>query len=270
MKGKDPAALLYIDNWLVSTKEMKADERGWYLNLILHQYDKGDLPNDVEELANLADVRFSEYEQFNQKWEQVLKYKFKLNENGRLENDKARDILQKREQYKEKRSGAGKIGYAIKVAINELQATPEQVEFIKSTLDFQDIDIKNKQVLKQVLKQTIKLYINGDKDIDKNKDIDKGVQGEKVKENIKENYSDFVSMLPVEYEKLKSEFGEDATKKMIDILNNYKGAKGVKYKSDYLAIRNWVVDRYNQEKAKGLDGSKKLTTFEEKSFKQLN
>ena len=92
----------------------------------------------------------------------------------------------------------------------------------------------------------------------------------KDKENIKEIYSDFVSMLPVEFEKLKSEFGEDAAKKMIDILNNYKGAKGVKYKSDYLAIRNWVVDRYNQEKAKGLDGGKKLTTFEEKSFKQLN
>jgi uncharacterized protein YdaU (DUF1376 family) len=164
--AKDPAALLYIDNWLVSTKEMKADERGWYLNLILHQYDKGDLPDDIEELANLADVRFSEYENFKQKWEQVLKQKFKQNKEGRLENDKAREILQKREQYKEKRSEAGKIGYIIKVAINELKATQEQVEFIKSTLDFENIDTKNKQVLKQVLKQTIKLYIDGDKDKD--------------------------------------------------------------------------------------------------------
>lgn len=71
--SKDPAALLYIDNWLISTKEMKADERGWYLNLILHQYDKGDLPNDIEELANMADVRISEYSRFEQAWEQVLK-----------------------------------------------------------------------------------------------------------------------------------------------------------------------------------------------------
>lgn len=27
---------------------------------------------------------------------------------------------------------------------------------------------------------------------------------------------------------------------MIDILNNYKGSKGKKYKSDYLTIRGWV------------------------------
>lgn len=161
--AKDPAALLFIDNWLVSTKEMKADERGWYLNLVLHQYDKGDLPNDVEELANLADVRFSEYESFKQKWEQVLKHKFELNENGRLENPKAKEVIRKREDFKDKRSLSGKIGYVVKVAMKELNATDEQVDFIKDNINFDEIDIKNKQVLKQMLKQTIKLYINGDK-----------------------------------------------------------------------------------------------------------
>lgn len=170
--AKDPAALLYIDNWLVSTKEMKADERGWYLNLILHQYDKGDLPNDVEELANLADVRFSEYESFKQKWEQVLKQKFEQNEKGRLENPKAKEILQKRELFKDKRSESGKMGYVIKVAIRELKATNEEVEYIKKNIDMDSLDIKNKQVLKQVLKQTIKLYINGDGDKDIIKDRD--------------------------------------------------------------------------------------------------
>lgn len=160
--AKDPAALLFIDNWLVSTKEMKADERGWYLNLVLHQYDKGDLPNDVEELANLADVRFSEYESFKQKWEQVLKHKFELNENGRLENPKAKEVIRKREDFKDKRSLSGKIGYVVKVAMKELNATDEQVNFIKDNINFEEIDIKNKQVLKQMLKQTIKLYINGD------------------------------------------------------------------------------------------------------------
>ena len=33
-------------------------------------------------------------------------------------------------------------------------------------------------------------------------------------------------------------------KAMIDILNNYKGSKGKKYKSDYLTIRGWVKDKY--------------------------
>lgn len=179
MKGKDPAALLYIDNWLVSTKCMKADERGWYLNLVLHQYDKGELPYDIEELANLADVRISEFERFKQAWEQVLKHKFKQNENGNLENPNAKEIIRSRENFKDKRSASGKIGYIVKFAINKLKATQEQIEFIKSNINIDEIDTKNEQVLKQMLEQIIKLYINGDKDI--NKDIDKGVQGDKKK-----------------------------------------------------------------------------------------
>ena len=181
MKGKDPAALLYIDNWLVSTKCMKADERGWYLNLVLHQYDKGELPYDIEELANLADVRISEFERFKQAWEQVLKHKFKQNENGNLENPNAKEIIRRRENFKDKRSASGKIGYIVKFAINKLNATQEQIEFIKSNINIDEIDTKNEQVLKQMLEQIIKLYINGDKDKDINKDIDKGVQGDKKK-----------------------------------------------------------------------------------------
>jgi len=169
--AKDPAALLYIDNWLVSTKCMKADERGWYLNLVLHQYDKGELPYDIEELANLADVRISEFERFKQAWEQVLKHKFKQNENGNLENPNAKEIIRSRENFKDKRSASGKIGYIVKFAINELKATQEQIEFIKSNINIDEIDTKNEQVLKQMLEQIIKLYINGngDKDINKNK-----------------------------------------------------------------------------------------------------
>jgi hypothetical protein len=30
-------------------------------------------------------------------------------------------------------------------------------------------------------------------------------------------------------------------------LNNYKGANGKKYKSDYLAVLNWVVDKAKKE-----------------------
>ena len=81
---KDPAALLYIDKWLVSTKGMKGNAKGWYLNLILYQYDRGELPNNIEELANLCDVRFSEFEEFKQVFEQVLKQKFIVNDNGCL------------------------------------------------------------------------------------------------------------------------------------------------------------------------------------------
>jgi hypothetical protein len=79
------------------------------------------------------------------------------------------------------------------------------------------------------------------------KDIVKESKVNKSKEK-KIKYSDFVSLSKDEYQKLIKEHGEEATKSMIEILNNYKGANGKSYKSDYLAILNWVVKRYAEEK----------------------
>ncbi len=163
---KDPAALLYIDKWFLATKEMKAHCRGWYLNLILHQFDKTDLPNDIEELANLADVRMSEYQVFEQVFEQVLSKHFELNEKGRLENAFAKEILRKREIFKGKRSTAGKTSYIVqfiakyypKIIINQ-----DLKDFFYENFDY-SIDFKNKQVFKQVIEQTLELYINENED----------------------------------------------------------------------------------------------------------
>jgi len=73
-----------------------------------------------------------------------------------------------------------------------------------------------------------------------------------VKSNKKQKikFSEFVSLTQEEYNKLIQEHSESATKRMIEILNNYKGSSGKKYKSDYLAILNWVVNRYSDEKNK--------------------
>lgn len=71
----------------------------------------------------------------------------------------------------------------------------------------------------------------------------------KLKEikDIKNIYAENVSLTSIEYQKLIDEHGEGKTKRMIQILDNYKGANGKKYKSDYRAILNWVVDRVNEE-----------------------
>lgn len=186
--SKDPAVLFYISDWLTSTKEMRADERGWYLNLILHQYDKGDLPNNVEELANLADVRFSEFDNFKQRWEQVLKQKFEENKNGRLENSKAKKILQGRAQFKEKRSNSGRIGYVIKFAKSNICNENEYIEYIKKNFDFENTTINDKQVLKQVLKHLLKLYRNENENENVNKDAIKNVI-EYLNEQANKNFS---------------------------------------------------------------------------------
>ena len=60
-------------------------------------------------------------------------------------------------------------------------------------------------------------------------------------------YADFVSLTNAEYEALVAKLGEEGTRRCIEILDNYKGASGKKYKSDYRAILNWVVERYEEE-----------------------
>lgn len=63
-------------------------------------------------------------------------------------------------------------------------------------------------------------------------------------------YADFVSLTNAEYEALVAKLGEDGAKRCIEILDNYKGSTGKKYKSDYRTILNWVVQRYEDEQQK--------------------
>jgi hypothetical protein len=159
---KDPAALFYIDTWLSATAEMDADVRGWYLNLILHNYDKKNLPNNIEKLAVLAGVKYSEFERFKQVFEQVLKQKFELNENNRLENIYAKIIIAKRENFKEKREKSGSIGQVIKTAKSIEQCNGDFIEHLKDTLKDLSIEDIKKHMDKHLLKHLLKLYINGD------------------------------------------------------------------------------------------------------------
>lgn len=81
-------------------------------------------------------------------------------------------------------------------------------------------------------------HTDSDSDSDSVNDNDSSKEKEK-----KNKYSEFVSLTTEEYNKLEAEHGEKNTYTLITILNNYKGANGKKYKSDYLAILNWVIKR---------------------------
>ncbi len=70
---------------------------------------------------------------------------------------------------------------------------------------------------------------------------------EKVDKAKKYKYAEFVALTRDEYAKLCVEYTEECAKAMIDILNNYKGSKGKRYKSDYLTIRGWVKDKYYED-----------------------
>lgn len=61
------------------------------------------------------------------------------------------------------------------------------------------------------------------------------------------SYGEYVSMAAEEYDKLVSQYGSVGAKQMVDMLDNYKGASGKQYDSDYRAILSWVVARWRQE-----------------------
>lgn len=63
----------------------------------------------------------------------------------------------------------------------------------------------------------------------------------------KKKYAEFVQMQESEYQKLIAQFGQKAADKMVEVLDNYKGAKGKRYADDYRAILNWVVKRVSEE-----------------------
>ncbi len=64
------------------------------------------------------------------------------------------------------------------------------------------------------------------------------------------HFAEFVSMTNAEYEKLISTYGKDFADQCIQVLDNYKGANGKKYKSDYRAIQNWVIDKVKEVRSK--------------------
>lgn len=183
--AKDPAALIYIDKWIAATQGMRGDEKGWFLELILYQFDKGSLPSDIDELASICRIRPSEFEKFKQVFEQVLKQKFEQDDEGRLENSFAKEIIQGRQAFKAKRSHSGKWSYVKKfVAKHFGEKTPAEWHFIYEHFDF-SIDLKNEQVFKQVLEQIFELYINANVDEDEFKvEFKEGMQGDKVSHTV--------------------------------------------------------------------------------------
>jgi len=68
---------------------------------------------------------------------------------------------------------------------------------------------------------------------------------------LKKKYAEFVSLTNAEHKALVAKLGsEERVRLCIEILDNYKGANGKKYKSDYRAILNWVIKRLEEDEQK--------------------
>jgi len=93
--------------------------------------------------------------------------------------------------------------------------------------------------------------IDSDSDSDSDSDYTLNAKSITTPRAKKTQYAEFVSMTNDEYEKLVATHGLQKTQHMIEILDNYKGSSGKKYKSDYRAILSWVIDRVDKDKPRG-------------------
>lgn len=79
-----PYMPLMMGDWIRGTRTMKAQVKGVYIGLLIHQYDNGFLPADLETLALIEP-------EVAQVWV-ILKDKFEEFENGKLRNIKLEEI----------------------------------------------------------------------------------------------------------------------------------------------------------------------------------
>lgn len=109
--------------------------------------------------------------------------------------------------------------------------------------------------------------LNENKDLYINKDLNKRKSIESAPAKIE--YAPKVFLTENEHAKLVMHYGTEGTDAMVQKLSIHKGANGKSYKSDYLAILNWVVDWYQRQSKNPLPNSatpspagRKTSTFE--------
>lgn len=112
--------------------------------------------------------------------------------------------------------------------------------------EFKNVNI----IVDNVRINSINVNINSQR---KGKEVKEGKERKCVK------VLDYVSLTPTEIEKLKNDYGEEGYEWIINKLNYYKGSKGAKYKNDYMAIGQWVVKSYQEEKEKSCGKKEKVS-----------
>lgn len=225
---KDFYFKFFFKDWLVSTQGMDASARGWYINLLCQQADKHRLPNDIELLADLAGVKFSEFQQFKEVFKRTLKLKFKLNENQEYYNERLDEVMQARKESSVNQSKRATIGVFIKNKRKKHPFTSEQWSAISGDLMKVDFTNKTKKEITKCLSvrfnRMVEAVINNSNYNYNINSKEKGVVGEKTAyEVLNENSPSWIeqfemkakSQIP-DYDVFKTNFEFAVAKDSID------------------------------------------------------
>lgn len=270
---KDPAFLFYTNDFQGGTIDMSCEEVGAYLRLLMYQHQHDKIPNNKERLMRITGI-FSE-EKFDVVWEVVGK---KFNQMvDHLVNERLKQETTKRTEFKPKKIASASLAGLI----SKSDLTKKQVAEIKKAFTINDFvnypidEIKNmvrewfNQMVDHLVSHSVSNIENENLNENIDRDKEKGGMGEKtIREkngSEKVQFAEFVSMTNVEYSTLVTELGDADTKRCIEILDDYKGSKGRKYKSDYRAIRSWVIKALDEEKRKQSFNNQKTTVKNEQN-----
>lgn len=155
--SKDPAILFYYKDFDSDTADWEADAIGWYMRLLIFQSGNGYVPSDLEELAQVARVRFSDYQIFSERWAKRLACKFKPLSEGKLYNTFLSKVQSKRKTGAIKKSVLAVFGNFIKSTELSLEEEKEiKKEFHKQDSFFEILnDEKRKNEILNFLNQSL-------------------------------------------------------------------------------------------------------------------
>jgi uncharacterized protein YdaU (DUF1376 family) len=93
-----PAFMLYASDWLSGTADLSMEEKGIFMDMLCQQWLRGDLPNDMGRLCRMfgGDA--------NRNAIASILHKFRICENGNLQNAKLEQVRQSSAERKKARS----------------------------------------------------------------------------------------------------------------------------------------------------------------------
>lgn len=203
---KDPAFLFYSSDFLSGTMLMTDEQIGQYIKLLCLQHQKGRLKE--KDMLNICKT-----------YDEDIFSKFLKDADGNYYNERLEIESNKRKAYSESRR-------------NNRRKKEACEEDMKNICNSYEEHMGNENI-----------NINENTIINKN-NSKKDSKGKKEEEKI--HFAEFVSMTNAEYEKLVSTYGKEFADQCIEVLDNYKGSSGKKYKNDYRAIKTWVIDKVKQ------------------------
>lgn len=224
--------ILYPDMLEDAMSILSSDEFIELMKIIINYKKTGNVPKNMSKMMTLAFLPFKQTMDINQERYNKKCQKNKENAEKRWNSNNEDDT-------------------------NECERMPSNEE--------------NANVCERIQSNANDANTNTDTNTDTNTNTNTNTNNEK--ENIKEketkiHFAEFVTMTNAEYEKLVSTYSKEFADQCIEVLDNYKGSSGKKYKSDYRAILTWVIDEVKKRK-KAITNAK-TSNFTSRTYENLN